>query len=102
MARRLPSRGGRTAQEIRPDKPAKAAQKDTTARWTIKHSKAKTRAGGSRPVDFAIPVCGYKNHISIDRQNGVRSARSDQWRSGSHSGVKSSPTRPGMTAPADT
>ncbi|MFC0161912.1 transposase, partial [Mameliella alba] len=52
---------GKTAQEIRPDKPAKAAQKDTNARWTVKYSKAKTRADGSKPVDLAIPTFGYKS-----------------------------------------
>lgn len=83
-------KAGRTAQEIWPDKPAKVAQKDTNARSTIKYSKAKSRADGSRPVDPAIPAFGYKSHISIDRQNRVRTARSDQWRSGPHSGGRSS------------
>lgn len=64
-------RAGKTASEIWPDKPAKAAQKDTNARWTVKYSKAKTRADGSKPVDLAIPTYGYKSHISIDRQNGI-------------------------------
>ncbi|NSY39849.1 IS5 family transposase, partial [Leisingera sp. ANG59] len=64
-------KAGKTALEIWPGKPAKAAQKDTNARWTVKYSKAKTRADGSRPVDIAIPIFGYKSHISIDRQNGI-------------------------------
>lgn len=62
---------GKTAQEIWPDKPAKAAQKDTDGRWAVKYSKAKARADGSKPVDIAIPVYGYKSHISIDKQNGI-------------------------------
>lgn len=64
-------KAGKTAQEIWPDKPAKAAQKDTDGRWTVKYSKAKPRIDGSNPVDIAIPVYGYKSHISIDRQNGI-------------------------------
>ncbi|MFW8635289.1 IS5/IS1182 family transposase, partial [Cribrihabitans pelagius] len=64
-------KAGKTAQEIWPDKPAKAAQKDTNARWTVKYSKAKPRADGSKPVDLAIPMFGYKSHISIGRQNGI-------------------------------
>ncbi|MCJ8335991.1 MAG: IS5 family transposase [Epibacterium sp.] len=64
-------KAGKTAPEIWPDKPAKAAQKDTNARWTVKYSKAKTRSDGSKPIDLAIPTFGYKSHISIDRQNGI-------------------------------
>lgn len=40
-------------------------------RWTVKYSKAKARADGSKPVDLAIPTFGHKSHISIDRQNGI-------------------------------
>ena len=53
------------------DKPAKARQKDRDARWTVKFSKAKPRADGSQPVDIAIPVFGYQNHISTDRAHGL-------------------------------
>jgi IS5 family transposase len=54
------------------DKPAKIAQKDRDARWTVKYSKAKPREDGSLPpVDLAIPAFGYKNHISIDRGFGL-------------------------------
>jgi len=60
---------GKTAGEIWPDRPAKAAQKDTDARWTVKYSKAKPAAGGTKRVDIAIPSFGYKNHIGIDRQH---------------------------------
>ena len=53
------------------DKPAKLRQKDRDARWTVKFTKAKPRADGSLPpVDLAIPVFGYQNHISIDRGFG--------------------------------
>jgi transposase, IS5 family len=48
-------------------KPAKLAQKDRDARWTVKYSKAKPREDGKKQVDLAIPAFGYKNHIGIDR-----------------------------------
>lgn len=65
-------RAGKTADEIWPDRPAKARQKDTHARWTIQFSKARVRDGGSpsgrSPVpDIAIPSFGYKTHASIDK-----------------------------------
>jgi IS5 family transposase len=54
------------------DKLAKLAQKDRDERWTVKFSKAKQRADGSRhAIDIAIPAFGYKNHISIDCQHGL-------------------------------
>ena len=54
------------------DKPAKLAQKDRDARWTVKYTKAKPREDGSLPaVDLAIPAFGYKNHLSIDRGFGL-------------------------------
>lgn len=53
-------------------KPAKLRQKDRDARWTVKFSKAKARPDGSVPlVDIAIPVFGYQNHVSIDREYGL-------------------------------
>ena len=40
-------------------KPAKLRQKDRQARWTVKFTKARPRADGSKPpVDIAIPSCG--------------------------------------------
>jgi IS5 family transposase len=53
-------------------RPAKLAQKDRDARWTVKHSKARP-AGDSRAkrVDIAIPMFGYKNHVGIDRRHGL-------------------------------
>lgn len=54
------------------DKPAKLAQKDRDARWSVKYTKAKPRHDGSMPaVDLAIPAFGYKNHISMDREYGL-------------------------------
>lgn len=53
-------------------KPAKLAHKDRDARWTVKFSKAKAKPDGSvPPVDIAIPVFGYQNHVSIDREFGL-------------------------------
>lgn len=57
------------------DKPAKIRQKDRDARWSVKYTKAKVKEGadpkGFKPVDLAIPMFGYKNHISIDRTHGL-------------------------------
>jgi transposase, IS5 family len=53
------------------DKPKKLAQKDRDARWTVKWSKAKPAEDGSRRVDMAVPVFGYKNHLGIDRRHGL-------------------------------
>ncbi len=50
-------------------KPAKLSQKDRDARWTVKTTKAKPRAGESPLVDLAIPEFGYQNHISADRRH---------------------------------
>ena len=52
-------------------KPAKLAQKDRDARWTVKYTKAKPREAGVKMVDIAIPSFGYKNHIGIDRRHGL-------------------------------
>ena len=63
---------GRSADEIWPDEPAKAAQKDVDARWTLKVSKAKPDAEGrTPPVDIAVPVFGYKSHVRIGRCFGL-------------------------------
>ena len=63
---------GRSAVEIWPDQPAKAAQKDVDARWTVKHSRAKPVTEGEKAKpDIAVPVFRYKNHIGIDRRYGL-------------------------------
>ena len=64
-------KAGERAADIWPDKPAKARQKDTDARWTMKFSKAKPAADGKPQIDIAIPAFGYKSHISIDRRHGI-------------------------------
>ncbi len=53
------------------DNPAKLAQKDRDARWTVKFSKAKPSDDGSPRIDLAVPAFGYKNHIGIDRRHGL-------------------------------
>ena len=50
------------------DHPAKLRQKDP--RWTLVFGKARLRQDGTRHVDIAIPVFGYKSHASIDRRHG--------------------------------
>ena len=50
------------------EKPAKLSQKDCDARWIIKQRKSKGKG-----LDIAIPLFGYKTHLSIDRRfNFVR------------------------------
>lgn len=62
---------GKTAGEIWPDAPNKAAQKDVDARWTLKvGGKVRYRADGAPLPMIATPVFGYKSHISIDRRFG--------------------------------
>ncbi len=62
---------GRTAREIWPDEPNKAAQKDVDARWTLKvGGKVRYRPDGTPLPMIAVPVFGYKSHISIDRRFG--------------------------------
>ena len=65
-------REGQSAPGIWPDESAKAAQKDTDARWTVKFTRARSKPDGTIPmVDLAIPTFGYKNHIAIDRRHGL-------------------------------
>lgn len=63
-------KAGKTAGEIWPDHPAKAAQKDTDARWTVKISRSKDQSVKRSVPELAIPVFGYKSHIGIDRHYG--------------------------------
>ncbi len=64
-------KAGKTAQEIWPDEPNKAAQKDTDARWTLKiGGKIRFDAQGKPLPQIALPVFGYKSHIAIDRRFG--------------------------------
>ena len=64
-------RQGKSAKEIWPDAPSKAAQKDVDARWTLKiGGKVRYRADGTPLPMIAVPVFGYKSHIGIDRRYG--------------------------------
>jgi transposase, IS5 family len=64
-------KAGKTADEIWPDEPNKAAQKDTNARWTLKvGGKVRHRPDGTPLPMIAIPTFGYKSHIAIDRRYG--------------------------------
>ena len=63
-------KSGKSACEIWPDKPAKAAQKDTDARWTVKSSKGRIKADGTVQSGLTIPAYGYKAHISIAVEHG--------------------------------
>src|SRR3954453_16645868 len=47
------------------ERPAKLAQKDRDARWTVRWSKAKPSKDGTARADIAVPVFGYKSHIGI-------------------------------------
>jgi transposase len=63
-------KAGKSAAEIWPGNQAKAAQKDTDARWTLKFAKARALPDGRRGIDIAIPSFGYKNSIAICRRFG--------------------------------
>lgn len=64
-------KAGKSATEIWPDEPNKAAQKDVDARWTLKiGGKVRYKPDGTPLPQIAIPVFGYKSHISIDRRYG--------------------------------
>ena len=64
-------KAGRTAAEVWPERPAKARQKDVDARWTLQRSKGKSRPDGTEPTTLAVPLFGYKSHVSIDRMHGL-------------------------------
>lgn len=80
------------------DKPAKLRQKDRDARWTVKFSKAKPRQDGAPQIDIAIPVFGYKSHVSIDRRHGVI-RRGKTTDAAAHDGAR---LREGLIDPANT
>ena len=62
---------GEPAAAIWPEQPAKAAQMDLDARWTVKTGRQRPPDGAGRPLPAtAIPVFGYKNHVAIDRAWG--------------------------------
>ena len=87
--------------------PAKLRQKDRDARWTLVFGKAREREDGTRHIDIAIPVFGYKSHASIDRRHGfirrwdvTDASRHDGRCSGAAFWMGRTPARPsGPTAP---
>ena len=54
------------------EKPAKLAQKDRDARWTMKRGRVRRLEDG-RPKgpEIMVPAFGYKNHVSTDRRHGL-------------------------------
>jgi IS5 family transposase len=52
------------------DEPAKLAQKDMDARWTLKRGKKKEAKDGTPALEIVVPAFGYKNHISTDVVHG--------------------------------
>ena len=55
--------------------PARRAQIDRDARWTLKRGRKRpSSADGTdrrQQVEIAVPVFGYKSHVGIDRQHGL-------------------------------
>ena len=54
--------------------PAKRAQIDYDARWTLKRGRKRPPPEGRsqrQAVEIAVPVFGYQNHIGIDRAHGL-------------------------------
>lgn len=51
-------------------KPARLAQKDRDARWTLKRGRRKKGADGKLMAEIATPIFGYKSHIGIDQRHG--------------------------------
>jgi IS5 family transposase len=80
------------------DKPAKLRQKDRDARWTVKVSKARLKDDGTAQIDIAIPVFGYKSHVSIDRRHGII-RRHKTTDAAAHDGAR---LREGLIDPANT
>lgn len=53
-------------------RPAKLAQKDRDARWTLKRGRKPAPAPeGKKTVEIVVPEFGYKNHLGIDRRHGL-------------------------------
>lgn len=51
-------------------KPARLAQKDRDARWTLKRGRRKKGPDGKLMAEIATPMFGYKSHIGIDQRHG--------------------------------
>ena len=57
------------------DKPAKLAQKDRDARWTVKWSKAKPADDGSPRIDLAVPRVLVKKRMARPVRKGFVQAQ---------------------------
>ena len=98
-------KAGKSAKEIWPDEPDKAARKDTNAPlswfagkplpgsgWTLKvGGKVRYRPDGTPLPMIAVPVFGYKSHIGIDPLPGNRCEAS--MRGGSSGSSARAPSR---------
>ena len=55
--------------------PARRAQIDRDARWTLKRGRKRPppeeRTSQRQQVEIAIPMFGYKSHVGIDRRHGL-------------------------------
>jgi IS5 family transposase len=55
--------------------PARKAQIDRDARWTLKRGRKRPVPGGAasgrQAIAVAVPVFGYKSHLGIDRAHGL-------------------------------
>jgi transposase, IS5 family len=54
--------------------PARRAQIDRDARWTLKRGRKRPPADGAskrQAAAIAVPVFGYKSHLGIDRRHGL-------------------------------
>jgi IS5 family transposase len=51
-------------------RPARLAQKDRDARWTLKRGRRKKGPDGRLMAEIATPIFGYKSHIGIDQRHG--------------------------------
>lgn len=59
-------KAGLKADEIWPDEPARAAQKDTDARWTLKFAKGRPMPDGKPGIDIAHPELWLqKQHLDL-------------------------------------
>jgi transposase len=89
-------KAGKSAKEIWPDDPNKAAQKDTNARWTLKvGGKVRYRPDGTPLPMIAVPVFGTRA-TSPSTAGSASSARTPSHRPRSPTdGCSGSSSRPG-------
>ena len=63
-------KSGKSAKDIGPDEPNKAARRTSCALDAQDWRESRYRADGTPLPVIALPVFGYKSHISIDRRFG--------------------------------